>query len=181
MKNIRRMSNVLKIIFVIFLISLPTYTISYWLTNSYVFGHSHYFSIFLYEGPQLAPIWTLTATLKMYAFLLNMVPVVLYMFMLGNLVWLFHCFSQGDIMSPKILKLIKRITWTFLIAQLIRPAYTFMMSFIFSQANPPGSRYAYLGITLQDILMVFIGVILLLIYWVFSEYYKINQEQEFTV
>lgn len=181
MDKIRRLSNILKFIFTIMLIVLPVYTALYWVSGSFILGHEHTFNVFLYEGPPLPPIYTLSTNVRILGFLINMIPVTLYMFVLLSLIALFHRFSRGEILSPRIVNSVKHIAWILFAAQILRPIYNFLMSLVLTLQSPPGQRFAYLGITVQDLVMILTSAIALLIYWVFSEYYKLHKEQEFMV
>ncbi len=181
MKNIRRLSTILIFVFATILVLLPIYVAVYWLTNGYALDPYHAIQIFLYAGPPLPPIWTLPTVIKVYGFLINLVPVSLYMLILANLIKLFNYFRQGEILSPSIVILFRRIAWFLLVTQLIRPLYNFFILYALNFAKPPAYRYFYIGINFQDFILISVSAIVLLISWIFSEYYKINQEQEFTV
>jgi len=181
MRKLRQLGGTMRLIYVLCLCVLPIYVILFWLTNGYPFGGNVPLQIFLYEGPSLPPIAMLPLNLKIYGLLVNLIPVSLGMLLLAFLIRLFHRFSQGEIISTQIVKLIRYIAWTFLWIQLIRPFYSLLMSFVLTLLYPVKYRFAYLGISVQDILMIFVAATLLLIAWVFAEYYKMHKEQEFTV
>jgi Protein of unknown function (DUF2975) len=181
MKKIRWMSTAFIVLFVTSFFLLPIYIFLYWLTNGFPFGPYMQISIPLYEGPSLPPIGVLPLETKIYSFLISLLPVSLYMGVLAFLIKIFHLFSRGEILSLNIVILTRRLAWTFLFAQLIAPVYSFLISMIMTWHLRPEYRFAYFGINLQDIFLISISIIVLLISWIIAEYYKINQEQEFTV
>lgn len=181
MKNIQRISLALKIIFIMIFILLPTYNALFWITNGFAVDGISSLNLFLYEGPALPAISSLPLTSKITGCLISFIFIGLYMLILGYLIKLFHLFSKGEILSFNIVIITKRIAWILLITQLARPLFNFLMSLTLTWYFPPGLRFAYLGFNLQDALMISISLVVLLISWVFSEYYKIHQEQEYVV
>jgi len=130
MNNLMRLGAVMKYLYAICFCVLPIYVMLFWITNGFPLGAGTPMQVFLYEGPTLPAISTFPVSVKIIAFLINMIPVSLYMLLLGFLIRLFHCFSRGEILSLRIVKYIRYAAWTFLGAQLIRPIYSFLMSLL---------------------------------------------------
>lgn len=182
MKKIQRLSLILQIIFGLIFLCLPIYTVLFWFSNGLLLGARIPLPIFLYNGPPLPFLWTLPPDLKIYGCLINLIPVGLYMVVTGFLVRLFHLYAhQGEILSQRVVSLFKIIALFLLIAQIIRPLYAMLLSYVLTLANAPGYRFIYLGITLQDIIMISIVAVALLISWILEEYHALNEEQGYTV
>ncbi|OGO95146.1 MAG: hypothetical protein A3F10_01295 [Coxiella sp. RIFCSPHIGHO2_12_FULL_42_15] len=182
MNKIRRLSLALQFIFGILFLWLPIYTFVFWLSNGLPFGAHYPTNVFLYNGPALPYIWMLPLSVKVYGFLVNMIPIGLYMIVLSLLVRLFYLYAHyGEIISMRIVSLYKTIALFLLSVQIIRPLYGMLISYTLTSANPPGLRFVFFGISLQDVIMISIISTILLISWIIEEYHELNEEQGYIV
>lgn len=181
MKKIRRLSLTLQVIIALAFVLLPFYTVVFWLSNGHPFGAQAPIGVFLYEGPVQPLVSILPPNVKAIAFLVNMIPVTLYMVIIAFLMRLFHLYGAGEVFSARVVKLYQKIAWVLLTVQLIKPFYSTLMGYVLTLINPPGQRMLYIGLNIQDFLMICVAGVVLLVSWIVAEYYTLHEEQEYTV
>jgi hypothetical protein len=184
MNKIRIVSGILRFLFTVLLVLLPAYTIVYWLSNGYPFGHWVSLSVFPWSetAPKLPEVETLTPTVKVVAFIFNMIPIAIYMLILYFLIQLFRLYQSNQIFSISCVRNIRRIGWMMLVNQIIHPFYTFMLSATMTYNLPPGFRFGYIGIfNLPKLMAIVVAVLIILISWIMEEGHRIYEENSYTV
>ena len=181
MQKIKQVSFVLRLLFTAAFIALPVYVMTYWISGGHPFGVQFPIAVFGYDGPNLPPVSTLTTSLKTLGFFINLIPVAFYMTILGLLIHLFKLYEKSEIFTKNNVKTIRNIGFAMLLNKAVCPFFGFLLSYTLTQSNPPGYRFAYLGISIQDISIMVIAVLIILISWIMAEAYKLQEEQQYTV
>lgn len=181
MGKIRILSIVLRIIFILALIFLPIFTTLFWLTGGYPLGSWMLFTVFPYTGPSLPLISLLPTQFKIYGYLINLIPILFDMAILYYLIRLFREFGKANIFTINNVIYIRRIGWLMLIGEIISPFYTLLLTFTLTYNNPPGYRYAYLGLDLQNVTIGLVALLIILVSWIMQEGHRIHEENRLTV
>ena len=181
MNRIRSISFVLRMIFTLAFIVLPVYTTLFWISTGHPFGPQYTLTVFPYSGPNLPLLDYLPIKLKVYGYFINLIPIVIDMAILFILIRLFRRFEKGSIFTISNVKRIRRIGWLMLIGEIIQPFYALLLSFTMTYANPPGFRFAYLGVNLQNVTLAVVAMLIILVSWIIQEGHKINEENSLTV
>jgi hypothetical protein len=181
MDKIKRVSLVMRVICSLAFIALPMFVVWFWLSGGHPFGIHVPVSIFPYEGPQLPPLSALPLHFKIFAFLINLIPITFYMIVVGYLQYLFSLYGRSQIFTIKNVICIRRIGWTLLIWQIVKPFYTLLLTFTITYASPAGLRFAYIGLNVTDVLIGCAAVIIILISWIMEEGHKLQEEQSYTI
>lgn len=181
MKKIKIVSFILRLIFSLVFVALPIYVVIYWVTGGHPFGEHYPIAVLAYGGPNLLPVSLLPPSTLLLGFLINLIPVGFYMVILALLIHLFKQYESEQIFSQKNVKTIRNIGVTMLANKIVGPFYGFLLTYTLTYHNPPGYRFAYLGINIQDITIMLIAVLIILVSWVMAEGYKLHEEQQYTV
>lgn len=181
MGKIKTVSVFFRAVFTFCLVALPIYTAVYWLTNGRPFGPWLYITIFPYSGPILPDVGALSASAKIYSFLINMVPIAIYMTILYFLTRLFRLYQNNQIFSSENVTCIRRIGWMMLLNQLIMPLYTMMLTFTVTYDFPVGFRFIYVGFSVQNVLALLVALLIILVSWVMDEGHRLYEENSYTV
>lgn len=124
---------------------------------------------------------TLTISTKIYAGLINALPLLLSELILFLLIKLFRLYEQAIIFSLQNIKYIKRIGYLLLTMQIIRPICEGFAGAILTWGNPPGQRIATMSISGIDFVFLLTAVLIILISWVMTEGYHLRIDQQLTI
>ncbi len=184
MDRIKVVSGILRYLFTFLLVLLPIYTIVYWLSNGYPFGPWMPIAVFPWPEtlPMLPDVDTLSTAIKIFGFMINMIPILIYMSILYFLIRLFRLYQSSQIFSIGCVRYTRRIGWMMLLNQVVEPIYTFMLSATMTYGFPHGLHAGYAVIfTIPKLMSVVVAILIILISWIMEEGHRIYEENIYTV
>jgi hypothetical protein len=161
---------------------LPILEAGYWITNGYPFL-TPFLSISSLPVFGDVPVgWAdLTDVQKLLGFIANLVPLSFSIAALGCLAKLFSAFEQLRLFERRNADLLKKTGGLLVLGQLAHLVYTGCFSLILTYRNPVGHRNMTLSMGLHELDMLLLGIIVLLVSWIYAEAIKMHEEQEATV
>lgn len=185
MNKIKRASHWFHLFFQICLFLTPLLLVLSWIYATQQTFQSNHPNLFLspvsqnlLTTPVLSPLNPLT---KLLGFLVSCIPVGIDMLIFYFLIQLFKLYERGEIFTRNNVKYIRNIGYAMLGSQLIQPIYQALMTFILTMNNPKGHRLISIGFGTTDIMLLLTALIIILISWIMTEGYKLNDEQKYTV
>lgn len=124
---------------------------------------------------------TLSASEKLFGFLVGMLPLTITMVLLYCLIKLFRLFEQGEIFTLGVVSYIKKAAYVLLIGQALNPVYEFMMGLVLTLSNPLGQRLAKITFSHNNLGVILIALMILLISWIMAEGCKLSDEQRLII
>lgn len=183
MKKIRFISQCFFWLFIIIFIAMPILSVVFWIHAPdllYLANKSLGFSI--NEIPKgIDILHTLSATTKLLAFTVDLIPLILNMLVVYFLIRLFALFKKGELFSLNNVICIKRTGIFLLVGQLVNPFYEAAISAVLTYGNPPGHRYAAATLSGTNIGIILVSILIILISWIMAEGCKLQEEQRLTV
>ena len=76
---------------------------------------------------------------------------------------------------------IKRLGYTLLIGQLLSPLVQLCLSAVTTWHNAPGQRELSIGLSGTNITIILSAILVILISWIMTEGYKMNEERKHTI
>jgi hypothetical protein len=179
--NIKNVSRLFKLLFQIIFITLPIAHLIAW-----IYAPEPLFlplKIVIRTISENIPILhTLSFNTKLLGFLVSAVPLIAAECMLYFLIKLFALYQHNEIFSLKNVQYLKKIGYTLLIMQGLKPIFEgFLLSMILTWHNPPGHRIASITIEGLDIALLFTAFLVILISWIMAEGCRLREEQQLTI
>ena len=118
---------------------------------------------------------------KLLGFCAGLMPLIINLAVLYFLIRLFSLYEQGKIFTFNNIKYIKRTAYALLIGQFVNLFYQAAISAILTWHNPIGHRYVVVGLSGMNIGILLLAVLIILIAWIMTEAYKLQEEQQYIV
>lgn len=183
MNRIRRVSQILSIVFVIIIVVLPLVHAFIWIyfdqfLSKGLGSYIHLSSVPLENIPIEAPITALT---KAFGFLVSMITVGVDMLVFFFLVKLFRLYSRGDIFSRENVRYIKLVGYTLLIGQALSPISGALTTIVLTINNPVGKRMVSVGLGDWNISKIIIALMIIVVSWIMDEGRKLKEEEALVI
>lgn len=184
MDRIKIVSAILQYLFTLILVLLPAYTVLYWLSSGYPFGHQ--FPIAVFPWPETASVLpdldpSLPISLRLAGLAVSMIPILIDMSILYFLIRLFRLYQARQIFSIASVRYTRRIGWMMLLYQLVEPIYVFLMSAVFTY-DSSGHYQAFVPLfNIPKITAIVVAILIILISWIMEEGHRIYEENSYTV
>ncbi len=174
MHRIQRVSGIFIVLFTVFIIGIPVFTLLYWLFfNSLPAGFTTELPV---SAKQTLPPATMTL-----AFLVSLIPASVAIYGLSTLKKLFQLYTKAIVFSEKNADCFRRLGYTLIAWVFANMIFTTLISIVISYGNPPGERMMVVGFGTSEISTLIIGAIVVLVSWVMNEATKLEDEQAYTV
>ncbi|MBF8263562.1 MAG: hypothetical protein HW387_1227 [Parachlamydiales bacterium] len=181
-KKIVVVSGALKWAAIAFIVIMPILEAGYWITNGYPFlaPFLHISSLPAFGDIPIG--WAdLTEVQKLLGFIANLLPLFFSMAALGYLARLFSAYEHLRLFERKNADLLKKTGGLIVLGQVAHLFYTACISLVLTCRNPVGHRNISISIGLHELEMLAIGIVVLLVSWIYAEAIKMHEEQEATV
>lgn len=180
MNKIKKISQILQIIFKVLLISYPIIAIYGWFFLPLnPDAHMGFHMRFLPLGVPMTIEPSFET--RLYGWLINLIPLGIEMFGLYFLIKLFKLYEMGKIFTLKNVKYIRYIAMTLLLQVVTKPFIEAITSFILTFHNSKGKHIIALSFTSQDVDRILTGIIIFLVSWIMAEACKMQDEQVYTI
>jgi hypothetical protein len=177
MKNIVRVSRILKWFVIALCIGLPIIEAGYWISNGYPFLAALFPFDQLPVFNDIPVSWEkLTGVQKLLGFLANLLPLGFSILSLAYLAQIFQAFQRLEIFEQKNVFLLKKSAKYLLIAQLVFPIYMGCISLILTFYNPVGKRTISVAFGSHQLEKVAMALAIFLIAWILKEGCKLREE-----
>lgn len=182
-KKIKKISKLFRILFQIAFIMQPILlcVFGYNLLFNHFLGISQLNFTMIFFPPARHVIFPLSQSTQLYAFLLSTIPVIISELMLYFLIKLFYLYEKAEIFTLQSVQYIRYVGYALLIGQIINPFYQFTSGVILTWNNPPGQHYAEITFTGSNMATILVALLIILISWIMTEGYKLQEEQKYTV
>jgi len=182
MKNIVRVSWILKWFAIALCLGLPIVEAGYWISNGYPFLAPYFPFEPLPVFNDIPVRWEkLTDAQKLLGFLANLLPLGFSILSLAFLAQIFKAFQNLEIFEQKNVFLLKKSAKFLLIAQLIYPIYMGCISLNLSFYNPVGQRTISIAFGSHQLEKIAVALAIYLIAWIMKEGCKLQEESMGTV
>lgn len=182
MKKIVVVSRCLKWAAISMIVILPILEAGYWITNGYPFLTSFFHISSLPAFGDVPVGWAdLTDVQKLLGFIANLLPLSFSMAALGYLAKLFSAFEHLRLFERQNADLLKKTGGLLVLGQAAHLFYTGCISLILTYRNPVGHRNITVSMGLHELDMLALGIVVLLVSWIYAEAIKMYEEQEATV
>lgn len=115
------------------------------------------------------------------ALLVSLLPGAMSMLVCWNLVRLFSAYARGMLFTEMNALYIKRAGIWLVARQLFDPFYGALLSVILTLDNPPGQRMLTLGLGSTNLLGVLVGLLIILVAWIMQEGCRLQEENALTI
>jgi hypothetical protein len=132
-------------------------------------------------GMSDSPWITINASSLFLAFLTNMLPTTVLMYIFYMLTQLFRNYEAGLIFSLENSQIYKKLALGLFAKAIADCLYIMLGGLALTFQNPIGKRLLVFELSTPQISLIFIGFVVLLISWVMEEAFKISEEQALTV
>ena len=178
--SVKFLSNSIKYIFLSFIIvSFSLITLS-WINAPNGVNCMPYFS-FNVIGERYKIMYEMSAAYKILGFLLTLAYSSFSFTIYWMLYKLFDAFSKEEFFSLKVIILIKRVGFLYLIKELVAPFYEALFSFFATYQNPKGHGILTVSFDPQNLENILLGLILFVAARIMSEGFKLKQGSQLTV
>jgi len=182
MKNIVRVSCILKWVAIVICIGLPIVEAGYWITEGYPFLSPCFAFDPLPSFDGHTPAWEqLTSVQKLLGFGANLLPLAFSVLSLFYLARIFEAFQQLQFFQRSNAALLKRSAMALLTGQLIYPVYIGLLSLALTFNNPVGERTLHIGFGSNQLKMMAVAFAILLVSWILEEGCKLYEENAATI
>jgi hypothetical protein len=167
---------------IFFLVSIPIFILG-WLNAPYplhLFVHSIKLNFIphVYVHHILHP---LSAGEKILAFAVSSIPFAITLFILWSLIKLFKLYEQGKIFTLHNVHCYRNIAYALFLSQAIHPIYEFVMGLVLTLHNPKGQRIAAISLDQANFSIILIALFMILISWIMSEAYSLQEDHQLTI
>jgi hypothetical protein len=182
-RKIQRLSRVLKFIFLVAACSLPILNAGFWITNGYSFlkPWMNWDLIPKIDGAVIKPLEEMDNVIKLFAFLVSLIPTSINVFIFVLLAKLFRSFESLEIFSGQNVKYLRKIGGCIFLNQLLYPVYFGLLSLTLTISNPPGFRMISMAFGTQQVTLLIVGAMIMLISWIVEEGRILREEQAATI
>jgi hypothetical protein len=180
MKNIQKVSFVLRMVFQSLLVLLPIMLLVFWVYAPYFYEHFRDFANY-YIPSGIEILHPLTAINCVFGFLANLLPTAVTMTILFFLIRLFKLYEKGEIFAKQNAKYIHNIALVMLIGQGVNFIYEALISLDMTFDNPAGKKVAVVTFGTCDIYNIITAVMLLVVSWIMLEAAKLQEEHKYIV
>ncbi len=118
---------------------------------------------------------------KIAGFFVTSIPTLFKLLTLYFLIKLLRLYENLIFFSEENVRYIKNAGYSLLILQFINPISEFLLGFILTWDNPPGSRLAQIYLTDWNIGLILTALIIILASWIMAEGCKLLNEQKLTI
>ena len=186
MDNIAHISRFFRLLFQIFLVVIPLFTVIRWVmlpTSSVVSDHYHMLFYYHYNPvpPGLHLDYTITPQVKILGCIVSMLTVGMLMLILYFLIKLFRNYQHKRIFLLDNVRIIRNIGYSLIVWQLLIPIQQALLSVILTWHNGLGGRVIVANFSVDNITIILIAFIVILISSIIAEGHKLQEEQEYTV
>ena len=123
----------------------------------------------------------LTAMVRLFAFLIDLVPLGAIIYGLQKLRILFLLYENGSIFTEQNVSCFRSLGRALIVWVACHIVRTTVLSVVLTINNPPGHRMIAVIFDSGDFTGVFVGVVVLIISWVMDEARIIREDQELIV
>lgn len=181
MKNIKRVSLLFRILFQVLFVIFPITFIIFWMQAPKPLEFFHGATSFNFIPKGIAILAPLSASTKIYGFIISLIPIAIAEIILYFLIKLFKLYEQGEIFSLQNVNYIRNIGYTLLIGQILDPIYQALLSGVLTWHNGSGQRFVTITLDGTDAGIVLVVLLTILISWIMAEGCKLREEQKYTV
>lgn len=200
MNRIARVSKLLRLTFWLMLFAAPLVTAFFWLCFEYLpeglvasnlpSALAEKFRFWIDQGrPDIispdalsgSPWITVHASGLFLAFLADMLPTAVLMYIFYMLTKLFRNYEIGIIFSLENSQIYRKLALGLFAKAVADCLYIMFSGLALTYQNPIGKRLLIFELGTPQISLIFIGFVVLLISWVMEEAFKISEEQALTV
>lgn len=183
MQKIQRVSKFFRMVFQLLFALSPVEAAIAWVNapNPLIFGGGVFQFNAIPPTYQTHILHSLSASEKLFGFLVGMLPLAITMVLLYCLIKLFRLFEQGEIFTLGVVGYIRKAAYVLLIGQALNPAYEFLMGIVLTLGNPPGQRMAKITFSHNNLGIILIALMILLISWIMTEGCKLSDEQRLVI
>jgi hypothetical protein len=179
-QRIRRVSAILKWLFIIAMVVVPLLYVSFWAFDSHIFSKSLGLSVIpAYPVHSLGQ--QLPVEIRIVGFCVSLVPMIFFIVKMVFLVKLFALYERGIIFAIGNVRNIRRLGWTMLLWEVANPFYQLLLTFVISSNNPPGHRFVSISWNNIDVSTTIMAVIILVVSWIMREGVRLEEQQRLTV
>ena len=180
--KIRKISRFFRWLFTAIFIALPVIHGLLWFfapIPKFDFMHLGFVMDLIPKGVQV--MTALSPLTRLYAFLVDLIPLIILEFLFYSLIRLFKLYEQGDIFSTRNVVCIKNIGASLLIFQIIQVICNGLLSMVLTWNNPPGFRVITVTLSGLNVSMMLMALLIILISWVMMEGCRLRNEQQLTI
>jgi hypothetical protein len=199
MNRIARVSKLLRLTFWIMLLCAPLVTAFFWSFFKYLpedliasnlpsaLAEKFRFWITFQGSPETispdlvsSPL-IINASSLVLAFLADMIPTAVLMYILYMLTKLFRNYELGIIFSLENSQIYRKLGFGLFGKAIADFLYVMLGGLALTFQNPIGKRVLMFELSTPQITLIFIGFVVLLISWIMEEAFKISEEQALTI
>jgi hypothetical protein len=182
MQKIQRVSMLFRLFFQFIFIIFPIVLAIYWILGPQFFdGVMSHEAVIRFIPHSVNVTKPLSATIRLYGFLITLIPLAVTEVILYFLIKLFKLYENKIIFSLDNVNTIRKIGITMLIGQLLNPIHEMLLSLTLTWHNPPGHRIISISIDGTDIGILLAALLTILISWIMAEGCKLREEQRLTI
>ena len=176
-KKIEFYSRLLKWFSLSGMVLLPLFLLFYWFLDGLwiIFATPGAEALFQLSHISLAP---LSRSIRIYGFLIDLIPNSFYFFILFNLKKLFSIYEQNEFFTKASIKHLRYIAFALLISQIFHPLYVFLNGYILTLAQLSTSIPLY---NLIEVKNLFLGLIFLLVSKLMEVGNQLEEENKGTI
>ena len=177
MYRIKNVSRILKWLFILSMLIVPMMYLCFWVFDFHLFDDLSVVPAF----PTQSLHQTMTMPIRVVGAIVSCIPLAFFMVKTLFLVKLFNLYQKGIIFSFENVRNIRRVGWTMLLWEIVKPFYQVLLTFVISSNNPPGHRFVAISLNNVDISTTIIAVIIIVVSWIMREGVRLEQQQRLTV
>lgn len=128
--------------------------------------------------PEVLPygITDISTRARLLGFLVLALPLVLFFYGLNEVRLLFKQYADGDVLSARAARRLKRIAWITILGAILRAPTRLGLFLAFSHDQPNLQRILPIRISAADLTFLLFGLLLLAIAWAMAEAARIAEE-----
>lgn len=180
MNKIKIVSRLFRILFQITFVMLPACLILYWLgapAPLSILGHSLNIDLIPHEMPGFPMILHLSRQTRLLGFLVSLIPAVMLLMVFYFLIKLFRLYEKNEIFSLNNIYYLRVVATTVVIGELIfLPIYQGLLSLVLTWHYRP--HFVIITVNFSILLL---SLLLVLISWIMTEGYQLQEEQKYIV
>ncbi|WP_243544062.1 DUF2975 domain-containing protein [Pseudodesulfovibrio tunisiensis] len=180
MKQINRMSRVIRYLALTYMAATPVMSVLLWTT--YTPGEPSFFNFdsMLAVNPDMilsAP----TTTTRLLGCLASLLPVSVTMFGSWQLAGLFALYERGIVFEHANVRCYRLLAWTILIREALAPVNQALSSIILTMNNPEGQRMVAVGVSDANLGWIVLGLIGLVVARIMDDAREMQEERQLTI
>ena len=182
MNKIKRTSRIFRIFFLTLIILLPIFSAIYWFFDGLIPNMSSFMWSQGNTDTRLPPLNELKPHIRIFCFLISMIPIGVYIFVLRYGMKLCKLYESFKIFTMENVQYYKKIGYTLLMSKLVLyPIYEALITLAQTYYNTPGERYISISLDSWDFTVIFFAVMFIFMSWVMGEGVKLEEDKKYTV